>query len=99
MGNINPPELKELYNRQLEKMIALNTGGELQYSNIRFSARVIDLSAFDLSPQKGERYKVLNYFVFFVSFVVVITPSNHPKTQLPCGNEELQWSRLPSWQS
>ncbi len=37
MGNvkiINPPELKELYNRQLEKMVALNQGGELEYSNI-----------------------------------------------------------------
>lgn len=37
MGNvkiINPPELKELYQQQLEKMFVLNEGGELTYSNI-----------------------------------------------------------------
>lgn len=37
MGNvkiINPPELKVLYHRQLQKMAALNEGGKLEYSNI-----------------------------------------------------------------
>lgn len=37
MGNvkiINPPELKSLYNRQLQKMLTLNEGEELEYSNI-----------------------------------------------------------------
>ncbi|WP_293297925.1 hypothetical protein [Pedobacter sp. UBA4863] len=37
MGNvkiINPPELKELYNLQLQKMLDLNNGGDLKYSNM-----------------------------------------------------------------
>lgn len=37
MGNvkiINPPELKDLYLQQLQKMIKLNDGGDLEYSNI-----------------------------------------------------------------